>query len=186
MGAQAPELSYAQPLFLEEQRPWEMLDKGGRAIVWVPAGYAIGSLIFGIVARHRLSSPLVFFFIFGVPLLVFGAIALGSKLVATTIVELSAIQVRFSLGSLTIWRRTVPTGQIQFVELQQVQFETPFASIKQTITIWIENERISLGSARPYQLLDSIRIVRSQSVGDSKRVEPIFVFDSLTSHHDCS
>ena len=171
MGAQATQLSYAQPLFLEEQRASDVLQDFSFVMWSIAVAMLFVVLVVIVVLRHRIPAPLVGV-LMGACVLVVGVILLINRINGITVIEPGDLQIRLSLLGMTVWKRTIPVSEIQSAELstssggpmvlQWMQGDVGFMTRKQCVRIRLGKFRnFLIGSQRPQKLLDAVRTTMS-------------------------
>jgi len=162
-----PNLSYAQPLFLEEQRASEVLG-GFVHTMWTIAGVQVlACTIAVIVLGHRIPNSLIGM-ILGAAVLVVCVILLLTSFLGVTVVEPAEVQIRLSVRGVTVWKRTIGMSEILSAEstrfgdskmvLQLLQGDVNFMTNKQCVRLRLRSFRnIVIGSQRPQELLDAVR-----------------------------
>lgn len=172
------QLSYVQPLFLEQQN-------AGRTFPRAP--YIVGSIALGFILIVlgilivRPSLPAIAF----LPGLLIGAFTTGLAAMmfrftsAVTIVEPSAVQLRMTIFGLRIWRRTIAIEQIQNVDLfnehgsiatlKWAVGELNFMTRGQCVRLHMgKYNYIHIGSETPEQLRDAVRGALEMSGRDTR------------------
>jgi len=163
----APELSYVQPLFLEEQRASEVLGGFVHTIWTIFAFQFIACLLTVTLLFHRLPN-VVIGLILGTTVLVLGLIMLATTFAGITVVEPAELQIRLACCGVTVWKRTIRMADIgvaestQFREsravLQLMQGDVNFMTGKDCVRLRLKDKRnIVIGSQRSKELLEAIR-----------------------------
>jgi hypothetical protein len=168
MSASAPpELSYAQPLFLEEQRASAVLGNFSFAMWSIAGGVILAVAIAFIVAHNRLPSALMGVLLIA-SVLVAGVVSVMTMLIGITVVEPADLQIRLTLLGFTVWKRTIPLAKIQSAELstpgggpmilQWMQGDLGFMTRKQCVRLRLAKfQNILIGTERPDELLAAIK-----------------------------
>src|SRR4051812_44754032 len=102
-----PELSYAQPLFLEEQRASKVLGDFSFVMWAIAAAMTIAMLIALVLFVQRIPNALVGVLL-GAWLLVVCAVILPTRMIGITVLEPAELQIRLVLLGFTVWKRTIP------------------------------------------------------------------------------
>jgi hypothetical protein len=181
MGADAPELSYAQPLFLEEQRAAQVLGGFVNTMWTIAAVQFLGCMIAVALLYHRIHHALIGL-ILGAGVLVFGIVMLCVNFVGITVLESAELQIRLTGFGLTVWKRTIRLTEILSAELtpfrenrsvlQLMQGDVNFMTNKQCVRLRLKNHRnILIGSQRPQELLEAVRA----TLAAARLVDPVFI-----------
>jgi hypothetical protein len=171
VSADAPELSYVQPLFLEEQRASQVLGGFVHTIWTIAAAQALACLITIALLFHRLPNAVIGVIV-GATVVVVAVIMLATSFVGVTVVEPAELQIRLSGWGLTVWKRTIRMADIAVAEptlfrdsravLQLMQGDVNFMTGKECVRLRLKSHRnIVIGSQRPQELLEAVRATLS-------------------------